>query len=96
MTEALLTEKELAQKSGFSTSYIRKLRMKEGAGPPFLKINTRVRYHWTDYVQWLEKHRSTGGPQVKLQPDQPLDDNWVQLGTVANKVVADLAVRREK
>lgn len=49
---------------GVSTSYLNKARL-TGAGPPFVKIGSRVRYDPGDLVDWIEqqKRRSTSdGP----------------------------------
>ena len=61
----LLTTKELANLSGFSTSYFEKGRVL-GYGPAWIKLGGAVRYRLEDYEAWLIKGRIVPGKTVDL------------------------------
>ena len=58
----LLTTKELANLSGFSTSYFEKGRVL-GYGPAWFKLGGAVRYCLEDYEAWLVNGRIVPGGQ---------------------------------
>ena len=51
-----LTEKKVAELTGFSVKYLQKLRHR-GEGPPYIKIGRSIRYKWSDVVKWMDSHR---------------------------------------
>ncbi|GGE55813.1 hypothetical protein GCM10011517_24310 [Actibacterium pelagium] len=61
----LLTTKEVASLTGFSTSYFEKGRV-YGYGPKFLKIRGKVLYRLTEIDTWVEAHECEpkGGADV--------------------------------
>ena len=52
---SLLTTKEVATLTGFSTSYFEKGRI-NGYGPNFLRIRGKILYHIDALDQWLAQH----------------------------------------
>ena len=55
----LLTEKEVAQATGFSTRTLQKWRM-IGEGPPFVRISARaIRYRRVDIDEWINSRLRT-------------------------------------
>lgn len=64
MVSKYITAREAAGYTGFSESYLAKLRMDDGlhAGPKFFRVGLRsVRYRPEDLDHWME-HRSYGQP----------------------------------
>ncbi|WP_170447344.1 helix-turn-helix transcriptional regulator [Ruegeria arenilitoris] len=61
----LLTTKEVANLTGFSTSYFEKGRV-YGYGPKFLRIRGKVLYRLSEIDSWLTAHECTpqGGANV--------------------------------
>ncbi|MCC6798186.1 MAG: helix-turn-helix domain-containing protein [Candidatus Hydrogenedentes bacterium] len=62
MNIRLLTEKEACQYLNVSRSFLARSRMegrREGRtpGPPYIKINTAIRYSFEDLSSWLKEHR---------------------------------------
>jgi excisionase family DNA binding protein len=58
MISKYMTAQEAAQYTGFSESYLAKLRMDEGlhAGPKFFRVGLRsVRYRPQDLDDWMEQ-----------------------------------------
>ena len=57
----LLNVAQAADHLGVSVSYLNKLRLVGGEGPPFVKIGARVVYDPADLAEWLlsRKRRST-------------------------------------
>lgn len=58
----LLTTREVAAMSGFSTSYFEKKRVnggdsEESKSPPFIKIGARVRYPASAFEEWLASYK---------------------------------------
>ena len=52
MIERLLTERELAERTGLTVHYFRKKRLK-GGGPFFVSIGRAVRYPEPEFLKWL-------------------------------------------
>ncbi|OXE35659.1 MAG: hypothetical protein CGW95_12545 [Phenylobacterium zucineum] len=76
-----LNVNEAADRMGVSVSYLNKLRLTEGDGPPFVKMGARVVYDPADLAAWAEsqKQRSTRDP---LKPSQ-FPDHGVRAAVVA-------------
>lgn len=54
-TRSLLTTKEIAGLTGFSTSFFEKGRI-YGYGPKYLRIRGKILYHFDVLNQWLTDH----------------------------------------
>ena len=52
--EQLLTENQLADKTGISPRTLQKWRW-EGGGPPYIKLGRSVRYRLSDVLEWLDE-----------------------------------------
>jgi predicted DNA-binding transcriptional regulator AlpA len=61
----LLTTKELANITGFSTSYFEKGRVL-GYGPAWIKLRGAVRYRIEDYEAWLASERVVQGGSANV------------------------------
>ena len=60
----LLTEKEVAQRTGFSIRTLQSWRMR-GGGPSFVRISARcIRYRPQDVEAWIEQRLRTSTSDV--------------------------------
>lgn len=58
--QPLATSKEVAEYLGITTNALAKLRMEDGAGPAFIRVNSRtIRYDWQAVHQWIADRTST-------------------------------------
>lgn len=56
----LATAREVAEYLGVSENYLAKLRMEDGAGPEFVRVNARaIRYDWQAVHQWITERTRT-------------------------------------
>lgn len=58
--QPLATSREVAEYLGVSPNYLAKLRMEDGAGPDFVRVNARaIRYDWQAVHQWIADRTRT-------------------------------------
>lgn len=57
----LLSDAEAAKMIGVSASWMRKMRMRGGCGPRFIRMGRMIRYSREDLEQWVKTHRETLG-----------------------------------
>ena len=57
----LLSDAEAAKMIGVSASWMRKMRMRGGCGPRFIRMGRMIRYSREDLDQWIKMHRETLG-----------------------------------
>ena len=74
-----LSVNEAADRLCVSVSYLNKLRLTDGEGPPFLKMGSRVVYDPADLAAWAEsqKQRSTRSPAA-IFPDPELRAAFIE------------------
>ena len=58
-TKEYLTDRELAERLGFSKITLCHWRMK-GEGPPYVRIGRQIRYVWTHVRVWLDRQTVAG------------------------------------
>jgi len=62
--ETLLTEKEVARITSLSIASVRRWRLR-GEGPPFVRINSSIRYQPSDVASWIASRPRGGTREVK-------------------------------
>lgn len=56
----LATAKDVAEYLGVTTGYLAKLRLQDGAGPEFVRVNARaIRYDWQAVHKWVADRTCT-------------------------------------
>jgi len=54
MDDRLIRAREVSQLTGFAIGTLANFRWAK-TGPPFYKLHGRIRYRWSEVIDWIEK-----------------------------------------